>query len=242
MSRAPVLSAAEVAYARGLILHADDAVLVINKPSGLPVGSRRAEDRSLEHFFEVFAKGPGRPPRLVHQLDRPTSGVMILARTKPAAAALGAAFEKRRIAKTYLALTGPGDLPDRAAIDIALKKVTVDDIDRSAPAEPGEPGAKVALTHVTKRAESDRAVLLEVQPVTGRLHQIRAHLKAVGQPIAGDDKYDGSMELSGLGVPRLQLHAWKITFPHPDTGENATFVAPPPGELMAFWAAVGVSF
>ncbi len=221
-------------FVERLVIHEDDQVLGFNKPSGLAVQGGSGVTRDLDHLLAVYATAKGRVPRLVHRLDRETSGVMIAARTKPAAAFFSAAFAERRARKTYLALIF-GRLPETGIVEIPLKRVNRGGIDLSAPARADDPGAQAACTRwrVVGTGEAG-AQLLALFPETGRMHQIRAHLAAIGAPIAGDRKYGGALAKAGLPFERLHLHALHLALPHPKDCEFRLTALPGP-ELFGPW-------
>ncbi|MEM7766205.1 MAG: RluA family pseudouridine synthase [Pseudomonadota bacterium] len=231
------LSKAAQAEARGLVIETDAAVMALNKPSGLACHTRNPGDPSLDRLLWAFARSNGKRPHLVHRLDRDTSGIILAAQTKPAAAFLHAAFEARKVRKTYLALVAtPIEPNDRGTIHAPLADRRAGALVYSAPVDPTAPGARKAQTRWQRLAMGDGVALLAVQPLTGRTHQIRAHLAHVGMAILGDGQYG----LSGLppGAPSLPypakrtlLHALRLEFPHPD-GNTAIRSAPPPEDFV----------
>ena len=236
-SRAPqLLSASDTAYARALVLHEDAHILVFNKPSGLAVQGGSGVTRSLEDLLAAFAKSNGKRPRLVHRLDRDTSGVIVAARTKPAAAHLSEAFAGRAVEKTYLALVcGGAPEPRDGDIALALRKSNRRGLDIMEI----DPAGQSALTRYRTLDAMPEAALLELRPETGRMHQLRAHLAAIGRPIAGDGKYGGLFRLGAVDVPRLMLHAAALDFPHP-AGGRGRFEAPLPPEWAELLRSLGL--
>lgn len=230
------LSAADVALARSCLIHEDAHILVFDKPAGLSVQGGSGVACSLEDLLAAFAKSNGKRPRLVHRLDRETSGVIVAARTKPAAAFLSAAFAGRDVAKTYLAIVcGGAPEPREGEIDLALKKRKQRGLDIMEVA----PDGQLAVTHYRTLAANGNAALLELKPETGRMHQLRAHLAAIGRPIAGDGKYGGLFQLGSAAVPSLMLHAAALDFPHPTVGRRR-FAAPPPPAFLTTLRALGL--
>lgn len=224
----PALSAEEIAFARSLVVAEDAHLIAFNKPAGLAVQGGSGVRRSLEDLLGAFAKSNGKRPRLVHRLDRETSGIIIAARTKPAAAFFSEAFAGRTAKKIYLAIVcGGAPSPDVGAIDLLLKKSSRKGLDVMEVARPGETGAQAAHTAYRTRAATPAAALVELNPETGRMHQLRAHLAAIGRPIAGDGKYGGLFSLGGIEVSGLMLHAAALEIPHPEGGAR-TFSAVPP--------------
>jgi RluA family pseudouridine synthase len=241
-TRAPaLLSAEEIAFARSLVIHEDAQILAFNKPAGLSSQGGRGQVHTLDDLLWAFAKSSGNRPRLVHRLDRDTSGVLLTARTKPAAGFLGKALMGRRVRKTYLAIVAPGP-PDPAwgIIDAPLRR---DEQGREAYMRicpPDHPDAESARTRYRTLAVGDGAALVELSPETGRMHQLRVHLASIGRPIVGDARYGGALMLAGSPVPRLMLHAVALAFPHP-AGGTRRLTAPPPEDFLAVAAGAGLT-
>jgi tRNA pseudouridine32 synthase/23S rRNA pseudouridine746 synthase len=230
------LSPEDIAFARSLVLDEDAALIAFNKPSGLAVQGGSGVTLSLEDLLAAFAKSNGKQPRLVHRLDRDTSGVIVAARTKPAAAFLSEAFAGRDVKKTYLAVVcGGAPSPEAGEIALALKKSSRRGLDIMEVAKDGQ----AALTRYRTLAATPEAALVELQPETGRMHQLRAHMAAIGRPIAGDGKYGGLYRVGGTDIPRLLLHAAALDAPHPDGGRRA-FVAPPPPDFAGVLRSLGL--
>ncbi|WP_239590735.1 RluA family pseudouridine synthase [Vitreimonas flagellata] len=230
------LSSADFEYARSLLIHEDAHVLVFNKPAGLAVQGGSGVTRSLEDLLGAFAKSNGKRPHLAHRLDRETSGVIVAARTKPAAAFLSEAFASRDARKTYLAIVC-GGAPEPAAgeINVALKKSSRRGLDIMEVARDGQS----ALTRYQTISAITAAALVELHPESGRMHQLRAHLAAIGRPIAADGKYGGLFSLGGVEIPSLMLHAAALDLPHP-TGGRRTFEAPPPPAFQNALQSLGL--
>jgi tRNA pseudouridine32 synthase/23S rRNA pseudouridine746 synthase len=230
---APNLSADEIAFVRSLVIHEDEHILALAKPSGLSSQGGRGQVHTLDELLFAFARSNGNRPRLIHRLDRDTSGVILTAKTKPAAAFLGKAMMGRRFEKTYQAVVAPGaPEPPIGRIDTPLRR---DEQGREAfmrVCAPDHPDAETARTRYSTLAAGDGAALLELKPETGRMHQLRVHLASIGRPIAGDARYGGVLVLAGQPVSRLMLHAAALRFPHPN-GERMSLAAPPPADFQA---------
>ncbi len=219
------ISPSDSATARALVIHEDAHILVFNKPSGLAVQGGSGVALSLEDLLAAFAKSNGKRPRLVHRLDRETSGVIVAARTKPAAAQLSEAFAGRDVEKIYLALVCGGAPEQRdGEINLALRKSSRRGLDIMEI----DPAGQAALTRYRTLAAKPQAALLELRPETGRMHQLRAHLAAIGRPIAGDGKYGGLFQLGATNIPRLMLHAAALDIPHPAGGRRRFEAGLPP--------------
>ncbi|MFN3450455.1 MAG: RluA family pseudouridine synthase [Roseococcus sp.] len=239
-ARAPgkAISEAEARALQARVLHRDASVIVLDKPHGLPVQGGPGIARHLDGMLEALAFG-GERPRLVHRLDRDTSGVLVLARSAPAAAALARAFRGRDVAKTYWAVVVGEPVHPGGRIEMALAREHGARGERTVPASPGAKGAARAVTDydVLDRAKR-RAALLELRPLTGRTHQLRVHCaEALGCPILGDGKYGGqAAHLEGLSGA-LHLHARALRLPHPEGGWLEVAAAAPPhmAETMAFF-------
>jgi len=217
------------------ILYEDEALIAVDKPAGLPTQATAtgARDTLLAALERLITAREGRRPYLAlhHRLDRDTSGVIVLARDPRANAGLAAAFRERQAHKVYLALTLPGDpaAPPEQTIDAALRPTTEGHARRQRVDPTGDP----ARTLVRRLAVSPLAWWVEAQPLTGRMHQIRAHLAHAGTPLLGDRLYGGPQEIAGHPVPRTMLHAARLTLPHPLTGALLTLDAPLPADLRA---------
>jgi RluA family pseudouridine synthase len=235
-----VLSPDEIAFVRSLVIYEDTDVLALNKPSGLSSQGGRGQVHTLDELMWAFVKPSGVRPRLVHRLDRDTSGVILTARSKPAAGFLGKALMARRFRKTYHAIVALG-APEPAAGEIA-QALRREEIGREAymrPCADDHPDAEPALTRYRTLAVSPEAALVELEPVTGRMHQLRVHLACVGRPIAGDVRYGGALTLAGRPASRVLLHAAKLSFPHP-AGGTKVVEAPWPDEFAAAAEAAGL--
>ena len=206
-----------------MILFEDEHVVVLNKPYGIAVqggtGTRRHIDGLLAGMVDRF----GDRPRLVHRLDRDTTGVLLVAKHRDAAAKLGRIFQTRSAAKTYWALVKGVPKPPQGKIEAALVKAAgPDGEDRVRKALPGEQAkAMHATTHysVIDRV-AHKAAWVSLKPVTGRQHQLRAHMALIGNPIVGDNKYEGDKVLADSGIEaKLHLHARRLVIPHPAAGQ-----------------------
>ncbi len=212
------VSPRDAAFARSLVLYEDEEVLVLNKPAGLAVQGGTKTTKHVDRLLGAWGKGLERP-RLVHRLDRDTSGVLVLGRTPKAAASLSGAFAKRRARKTYWAIVAGNPHPTDGVIELPLIKKGVGDRELVVPADPKELGAEPAETeYVTISRAAKRCAWLALRPHTGRTHQLRAHMKAIGHPILGDPKYGDEASGDLAGGLKLQLHARRVTLPHPSAG------------------------
>jgi len=235
---------------QGRVLYLDDQIIALNKPYGLPVQGGPGIAKHLDAWLDALRFGWERP-RLVHRLDRDTSGVLLLARTPGTAAKLAALFRGRDIHKTYWAVVARRPIPPEGRIDLPLKRVTGGRGERTAPAERDDPDAAKAITDYRTLDHAGKLAWLELQPLTGRTHQLRVHCVAIGAPILGDLKYaepdqNGAFAATVVGLSdALHLHARALTLPHPaggtlsveadlpphmkETFRTLGFSAPPPG-------------
>ena len=208
----------DVAYIKSLVIYEDEEVLALNKPSGLAVQGGTKTTKHVDRLLSAWGEGLERP-RLVHRLDRDTSGVLVLGKTPGAAGKLAGAFAKRRAQKIYWALVAGLPKPGQGVLELPLIKRGVGDREMVVPADPKDEGAEAAETEfVTLSRAADKAAWMALWPHTGRTHQLRAHMLAMGHPILGDLKYntEASRELSGN--LKLQLHARRLVLPHPSRG------------------------
>ncbi|HEX5957341.1 MAG TPA: RluA family pseudouridine synthase [Hyphomicrobiaceae bacterium] len=227
------------------ILHEDEHVMVLNKPFGIAVQGGTGTRRHIDGLLAGMADRFGGRPRLVHRLDRDTTGVLLVAKTRDAAARLGRIFQTRSAAKTYWALVKGVPKPPQGKIEAALVKAAgPDGEDRVRKALPGEQEkAMHAATHysVVDRV-AHKAAWVSLKPVTGRQHQLRAHMALIGHPIIGDNKYEGDTALAGSGIEmKLHLHARRLVIPHPVAGEPKIDIsAPLPEHMMKTWELLGL--
>jgi tRNA pseudouridine32 synthase/23S rRNA pseudouridine746 synthase len=235
------LTPAEIEFVRSLIIYEDGEVIALNKPAGLSSQGGRIAAHTLDDLLAAFAKPSGVRPRLIHRLDRDTSGVILTARSQPGAAFLGKAMMGRRVRKTYLALVAPGAPdPPEGAIDAPLRKESQGREAYIKVCDADHPDALVASTRYRTLAANDTAALVELAPRTGRMHQLRVHLASIRRPIAGDPRYGGALVLGGAPVPRLMLHAAALTFPHPSGGERRV-ESPAPADMIGLARTLGLA-
>jgi tRNA pseudouridine32 synthase/23S rRNA pseudouridine746 synthase len=238
----PHVSPEDAAALRAMVLFEDAAILVLDKPAGLPVQGGSGVSRDIDGLLWAFATRKGRKPRLVHRLDRDTSGVLVVAKTQPAAAHLSAQFAGRKTRKTYLAIAC-GAAPKAGFPGICetpLVRMKRNGVDLARPSAPDAPRAMAAKTRFKVLADGPAGFLVRAEPETGRMHQIRAHLAHLGHPIAGDVKYGGLLHLAGLPVGRAMLHAARLALVHPTSGEPMTFDAAPPQDFATLALATTV--
>jgi 23S rRNA pseudouridine955/2504/2580 synthase len=235
------LTKAERNFLSSITLYEDDDLLILNKPPGLAVQGGTKTTQHLDRLLEALGDSPKTRPRLVHRLDRDTSGVLVVAKRREAAAKLGRAFQTRSVRKIYWAIVKGAPKPPQGKIDAALVKAAGPEGDRVRKARPGE--QEVAQSAVTYYAVVDRAgqavSLVSLKPVTGRQHQLRAHMAMIGHPILGDDKYQGDRDLPAGIDNKLHLHARRISFPHPSGKGLVDVTAPLPEHMRRSFAAFG---
>ena len=205
------------------LLYCDEQVIALNKPYGVPVQGGPGITKHLDAWLDALRFGDERP-RLVHRLDRDTSGVLLLARTPGTAAKLAALFRGRDIQKIYWAVVARRPTMPEGRVDLPLKRVGGLRGERTAVAEPGDEGAARAVTEYRTLDHAGKLAWLELWPLTGRTHQLRVHCMAIGAPILGDVKYaqpdqNGAFGATVAGLPEaLHLHARRLVLPHPAGG------------------------
>jgi 23S rRNA pseudouridine955/2504/2580 synthase len=239
---------------RAAVIYRDDDVIALDKPPGLAVQGGSGTFRHLDALAEALRFERAEKPKLVHRLDRDTSGVIVMARSARAAAGLARAFQARDARKIYWAAVAGCPSPRRGTIRLGLVK---------APGHgPGGEGEKmlpvpfdaVASTPGARRATTDYAVIdaaarraawVALAPITGRTHQLRAHMAAIGHPIVGDGKYGAGAsegrapDLGGAVSRKLHLHARSLSITHPVTGARLHLTAPLPEHMARTWALMG---
>ena len=228
-----------------MVLYRDDEVIVLNKPSGLPTQGGPGISRHLDGMLDGLRGENEHRPRLVHRLDRDTSGALVLARTPGVAAKLAAAFRGRDVQKTYWAVVCGRPMPVEGRIDLPLLRYTGPRGERSVPAARDDEDAARAVTdYVTLDHAGQKLSWLELSPLTGRTHQLRVHCVALGAPILGDVKYaepdqNGAFSAAVEGLPdRLHLHARALDLPHP-AGGRLVVEAPLPPHMRETFATLG---
>ncbi len=227
----------EAAALRAAVLYRDDEVIAINKPPGLSVQGGKGIARHVDGMLDALRFDAKERPRLVHRLDRDTSGVLLLARTARAASWLAAAFRQKETRKLYWAIVVGAPKLEQGKIDLSLSKLPRPAGERVVADEDG----RRAITYYrVLEGVGKRAAWLALMPVTGRTHQLRAHCAAMGTPILGDGKYGGEGAfLPGDAVaPQLHLHARSIEVPRP-AGGIVKVVAPLPPHMRATWGFFG---
>ena len=254
-ARVQGVSAADARMIQAAVLWKDEHMIVLNKPAGLPSqGGSGQGDRHVDGLAEALKFGYKEKPKLVHRLDKDTSGVLMLARTDRVARALSEALRHRAARKIYWAVVAGVPHPRQGSIKFALEK---------APGRGrGGEGEKMLCVHPAKMAEhpdakrahtdyftlwflGQRLSWMALEPVTGRTHQLRAHMAEIGHPILGDGKYGGG-ETENLGdgwgagaggdlSKKLHLHARSLTIEHPILKKPMTFVAPLPEHMARTW-------
>ncbi|WDI31016.1 RluA family pseudouridine synthase [Hyphococcus flavus] len=222
---------------RKLILYEDESLIALNKPFGLAVQGGEKTRRHIDGMLASVTKD-GERPRLVHRLDKDTGGLMLVAKTRPAAQRLSDMFKGRDIEKTYWALVNGMPRPREGTIDLPIAKRMVrigdGEQERVVPAD-GET-AKKAVSHYQIIEEAGVVSFLAMQPVTGRTHQLRVHAAAMGCPVVGDGKY-GSAQSRIEGVSqKLHLFCRSMSFPHPKSGRRMTLQAPLTGHMRETWS------
>jgi 23S rRNA pseudouridine955/2504/2580 synthase len=229
-------------FLKSITLHEDADVLVLNKPMGLAVQGGSGTTRHLDGMLEVLRDAQGQRPRLVHRLDKDTAGCLLVAKTRFAATALAKTFRTRSARKVYWALVAGVPKPRQGRISTYLAKEEREDDSFMRIARHGEEGASHAVTYYAVVDTAARQLSwLSLKPVTGRTHQLRAHMAHVGHPIVGDPKYFSkeNWELPGGMQNRLHLLARRIAVPHP-RGGVVDITAPLPPHMQQSWNLLGL--
>jgi 23S rRNA pseudouridine955/2504/2580 synthase len=233
----PQLSEDEIAFVRGLVIEADPAAILLNKPPGLATQGGTRTKEHVDGLLGGLVEEDAPRPKLVHRLDKDTSGVLLVARTPRAAAFFSKAFSGRTARKIYWAIViGVPSIED-GIIDLPIAK------------QPGTGGEKMHVDEAAGQAAKtryrvieragNRAAFVELQPYTGRTHQLRVHMAAIGHPIVGDGKYAGQEAfLTGSISRKLHLHARRLRIDHPDGG-RIDVTAEPPEHFAATLTSLG---
>jgi 23S rRNA pseudouridine955/2504/2580 synthase len=224
-----------------LVIYQDDDIIVLNKPHGMPVQGGPGITHHLDALLDALRFGSPERPRLVHRLDRDTSGVLLLARTPGVAAKLAAAFRSRDVEKTYWAVVCGRPMPPEGRIDLPLRRIGGARGERTEVADRKDEDAARAITDYRSLDHAGQKLAwLELRPLTGRTHQLRVHCVAVGAPILGDVKYARpdqnnafSASVAGLSS-ELHLHARALRLPHPAGGTLLVEAELPPHIAQTF--------
>lgn len=232
------------------VRHEDRDVLVADKPAGLVTQPGRGHERDTllnglfaRHGVRLQQLGRDRDFGLLHRLDKQTSGLLVVALTRDAYDTLRVAFEQRRVRKYYWAVTGKAPNKPSGVIRRPILEEGGDEASKSSRPAPKTArvaaSGKPALTAYRVIDSNDRGALVECRPVTGRLHQVRVHLESIGCPILGDDVY--APRWAASVSPRLALHAHRLAFAHPRTGETIDVESPLPRDIKSILKRLGLS-
>lgn len=232
------MSESEVRELQSWVLYKDDDVIVINKPAGLPTQGGTGQTKHLDGMLDGLRFDGKYRPRLVHRLDKDTSGVLLLGRSPNAAAALAEAFKSRDTDKRYFAVVMGVPNPSEGRIKLHMEKAPIKGNERMVVSADGK--HSVTDYMVVDKAQP-AAAWLALKPLTGRTHQLRLHCAEMGHPIVGDGKYGGADAfLSGTISNKMHLHSYFISFPHP-SGGTVTVTAPLPEHMAATFDMLGFS-
>ncbi|WP_234053278.1 MULTISPECIES: RluA family pseudouridine synthase [unclassified Xanthobacter] len=221
------------------VLHRDGMMLIIDKPFGLPVHAGPKGGETLSDHLDALRFGLPKRPELAHRLDKDTSGCLVLGRHAKALALLGKLFAQGQVDKTYVAVTRGGPANDTGRIDQPLAKRSPHRGWWMQAVPKGAPGAQEAITDYRVLHRGEGLCVLALSPVTGRTHQLRAHLSHLGAPILGDAIYGGASRLPG--GPKLHLHSRRIVVPLAKKGPPVAVSAPLPPHMCETLLALGLS-
>ena len=242
------------AFIKDMVIYEDADVIALNKPHGIATQGGSKQSRYIDLYLDAFTNKSGVRPRLVHRLDKDTSGILLLARSAQVARKLGDAFKGRDVKKIYWAITSPAPEQPEGTIKAPLSTAGGSNKERMVIDE--ENGKTAIADFVVLESAMNSASLVAFWPRTGRTHQLRVHAELIGCPIVGDKKYSrlpeqeewhearrkAEADLKGMDLAnRLHLHARRIILPHPTQNRTLDITAPIPPELKKSWKALGFS-
>lgn len=243
------------AFIKDMVIYEDADIIALNKPHGIATQGGSKQNRYIDLYLDAFTNKDGVRPRLVHRLDKDTSGILLLARNAQTARRLGDAFKGRDVKKIYWAITSPAPEHPEGTIKAPLIKAGGSNKERMVVDE--KEGKNAITDFVVLESAMSSAALVAFWPRTGRTHQLRVHAELIGCPIVGDKKYSrlpeqeewhearrkAEADLKGMDLAnRLHLHARRIILPHPSKhGKMLDLTAPLPAELKKSWKALGFS-
>ena len=234
----PALDEADAEMVQAAVIYRDADLIALNKPPGLPVQGGSKVGRHLDGLLGALRFDAAEAPRLVHRLDRDTSGILLLARHAAAARELTALFRSRSLRKLYWALVVGVPKPAQGRIDAPLAKRQVGAGERMVAAAEG--GQRAITDYALIETAGRRLSWLALMPRTGRTHQLRAHTAQVfGHPVVGDGKYGGEAAFPAGFEPRLHLHARALELPRPGNKAPLVLAAPLPPHMAAAWRFLG---
>lgn len=235
------INAEDAKFLRDLILYEDEELYVFNKPHGLASQGGSGTKRHMDGLLKSLPNKSGEAPRLVHRLDRDTSGVLVVAKTRAAASHFGKVFQSRSARKIYWAIVYGIPKPAQGSISCFLAKQIVGDNEQMVVVEQNYPGAQHSATYYsTTDVAARRFAWVTLKPVTGRTHQLRVHMQQLGNPIIGDPRYfdiENYQGAPGLGEG-LHLHARRIRLPL-RSGKLLDISAPLPPHMVQSFNAIG---
>ena len=235
------LNEADANFLKDLILYEDDDIYVFNKPHGLAVQGGSGTTRHLDGMLKSLPNAKGEPPRLVHRLDRDTSGCLVVAKTKAAASHFGTVFRSRSARKIYWAIVAGNPHPQQGEISCFLARQSTADGEQMVVVKNGYPGAQHSTSYYsTTDTASKRFAWVTLKPVTGRTHQLRVHMANLGTPIIGDPRYFNIENWQGApGLSEgLHLHARRLAIPLRG-GKRIDISAPLPPHMRASFETLG---
>jgi 23S rRNA pseudouridine955/2504/2580 synthase len=235
------INSADADFLRDLILYEDNDIYVFNKPHGLAVQGGTGQARHLDGMLKSLPNSKGEAPRLVHRLDRDTSGCLIVAKTKAAASHFGTVFRSRSARKIYWAVVAGNPHPQQGEISCWLTRQSTEDGEQMVVVRNGTPGAQHSMSYYsTTDTASRRFAWVTLKPVTGRTHQLRVHMAQLGTPIIGDPRYFNIENWQGApGLSEgLHLHARRIAIPLRN-GKRIDISAPLPPHMRVSFETLG---